>query len=344
MGVALQQHLLIVVQQVAGGLGLTRIIVQPSSHRINPPPLPPPPLPDRAGQSPRLSPSNSTGNQGIGNARVERRQRDNIRSPTPTRSEGASEGTSTTPNRSGNAGDRTDRLTRNRPRLTDRERESRSPRPARPAQSASLARGEDTAEVAAASPAVDSAEDEKNAVLNEKERKEIERQRRDLEVLKSEQREADRMELVRVAAERQKRIQADRKRRGSDTREFMLLSRAPINEAIIVPDYIRALISTLRDDPTAGAPGDAGIVSDIRLFFKVVQARGLIAKEGRTRDAYCSIEFGDLSGGKKGKHAPKNNIWKTETVTGSTNPVWNQHLNFDLRSLTDKSVLKCGMH
>jgi hypothetical protein len=39
----------------------------------------------------------------------------------------------------------------------------------------------------------------------------------------------------------------------------------------------------------------------IKVRFRVIEARGLVSKEGRTRDAYCKIEFGDLSMTSKSK-------------------------------------------
>ncbi|KAJ8328778.1 hypothetical protein QVD99_004525 [Batrachochytrium dendrobatidis] len=348
--------------------------------------------PDRSPMSPRGSSATSTSFSSAG--RTDRRLRDNMRSPPPLRTDGSSSLRAENRQRSGsdpnlNVADPNERRGLSRSRVVDRDRES--PRPSyRSAQNrpedidSSPATDRDSASQRAnrfagrpSSPSTAQPDSDKgqDSVMQEKERKEMERQRRELENLKSEQREADRQELVRVAAERQKRIQADRERRGSDTREFMLLSRSPINEALVVSDYIRALISTLRSDPTVtpipddftspdayqswrmnmnvslqkvlvnvlklrflkpqGKPGEVP-QTEIKLFFKVVQACGLIAKEGRSRDAYCSIEFGDLSGRKKSKHAPETTIWKTEVVQGTTNPTWNQHLNFDVHNLTDK--------
>ncbi|KAJ3084068.1 hypothetical protein HK100_009356, partial [Physocladia obscura] len=107
--------------------------------------------------------------------------------------------------------------------------------------------------------------------------------------------------------------------------------KLPNNESIIVPEYINALIRTLVADQTiAPTPEDfasydgfalyersinkplqevladllfarhvepskpKSLPAPIDIFFKVVEAHGLIAKEGRSRDAYCRIEFGSI--------------------------------------------------
>ncbi|KAI8927542.1 hypothetical protein BC831DRAFT_451831 [Entophlyctis helioformis] len=279
--------------------------------------------------------------------RTERATERDVRSPTPTRGDPAA---TRTPRAGAVAGDREAATTPPRPR-----------------------RGLDDGTGVRTPPRGESSEE---AVMNEKERKEMELQRQDLERLRVEQRRADRMEAERVAAEREKRIMADRERRGSESRDFALLARGPVNEAVLVADYIRAVITTLRADTTiTPVPEDfleieaypswrqnmdglsfqrvlerllklrflkrpdrnQAAAPAVKLFFKIVEARGLVAKEGRLRDAYCSIEFGDLDrpDRKKDKNAPVE-VFQTETVPGSLDPVWNQHLNMDVKNLTDK--------
>ncbi|KAJ3328963.1 hypothetical protein HDU76_008921 [Blyttiomyces sp. JEL0837] len=121
----------------------------------------------------------------------------------------------------------------------------------------------------------------------------------------------------------------------------------PVDESVIVPDYVRGLITTLRSDPTlTPTPDDFSST-------EVIEARGLIAKEGRSRDAYCKIEFGhfpdDMAGGQGGSTrgsamlnpaglAPPE-VYMTDVVIGNTSPVWNQHLELKATNLTDKIIL-----
>jgi C2 domain len=70
-----------------------------------------------------------------------------------------------------------------------------------------------------------------------------------------------------------------------------------------------------------------------KIFFKVVKARGLVAKEGRSRDAFCSIEYGDLELLKRQK---KVQVFQTEVVRNSLSPTWDQHLNIEARSTFEK--------
>lgn len=68
-----------------------------------------------------------------------------------------------------------------------------------------------------------------------------------------------------------------------------------------------------------------------KIYFKVVKARGLLAKEGRSRDAYCSIEIGDLD--KKKKEVQ---VFQTDIIKNSLSPQWDQHINIQSKSATDK--------
>ena len=78
----------------------------------------------------------------------------------------------------------------------------------------------------------------------------------------------------------------------------------------------------------------------IDVCFKVVQARGLLSKEGRSRDSYCSIEFSQSSEKSTSKsHSNNSQMFMTEVINGSNSPVWNQHLNLsDTRSSDTLSV------
>ncbi|KAJ1565855.1 hypothetical protein HK096_008593 [Nowakowskiella sp. JEL0078] len=90
------------------------------------------------------------------------------------------------------------------------------------------------------------------------------------------------------------------------------------------------------------------VLEESKLFIKVVKARKLILKDGRTRDVYCSIEVGSNDGFRDKVSRSKLDIFKTETV--SVRPIsrilkspvgggsseeeedgpevkWNEHLN-----------------
>ncbi|TPX74857.1 hypothetical protein CcCBS67573_g03877 [Chytriomyces confervae] len=147
------------------------------------------------------------------------------------------------------------------------------------------------------------------------------------------------------------------------------------DEKIIVPDYIDAVIRTLVVDKTiAPMPEDFAsydgfslwqshinkplqeVLADflhsqfvqpvsantlpipVDIFFKVVEAKSLIAKEGRSRDAYCRIEFGAIP---QPDYPPKTGveIFMTETIQGTVNPVWNQHVDVASQELTDSIIV-----
>lgn len=69
-----------------------------------------------------------------------------------------------------------------------------------------------------------------------------------------------------------------------------------------------------------------------KITFKIVSARDLVGKEGRTRDTFCRIEHGDLERSRKEK---RGKILETETVAGSLAPVWNQHLKLETSNPVD---------
>ncbi|KAJ3277587.1 hypothetical protein HK104_003178, partial [Borealophlyctis nickersoniae] len=82
----------------------------------------------------------------------------------------------------------------------------------------------------------------------------------------------------------------------------------------------------------------AGPSTAIKIFFKVVSAQGLLSKEGRTRDAYCTIAYGADPDPDDDKRRNQQ-VFNTEVVKGTNNPTWNQHLNITATNLTDKVVV-----
>ena len=173
----------------------------------------------------------------------------------------------------------------------------------------------------------------------EEELLEFEKQKRDLQKMRDAQKAADKREAEQVAKEREKRTMADGGRRSSSSAEFSLISSSRVEESILVPDYLNALMTTLRQDDTISpVPEDftdraayAAWRRDMRRSFqevlikmikyrflqppepskpafepiqfrlRVIEAKGLIQKEGRSRDAFCKIEYGDFSSQSKSK-------------------------------------------
>ncbi|KAI8904792.1 hypothetical protein EDD86DRAFT_212795 [Gorgonomyces haynaldii] len=203
--------------------------------------------------------------------------------------------------------------------------------------------------------------------LSELEKIEMEKNRKQLERLNQERKAASRREAEMVAAEREKRNQQDRERRHRESGEFSLLNRQPPDESLLVDDYVKALITVLRSDRTVSPlpedfstpEGFSGWRQSIRiplqdmlakmlkyrhlvkkeptsqpprLFFKIVSARGIVSKEGRLRDIYCNIDCGDLEKLRKEK---KRNVFQTDTIKQTLDPVWNQHLNLEMQSSRD---------
>ncbi|KAJ3347766.1 hypothetical protein HDU83_001818, partial [Entophlyctis luteolus] len=148
-----------------------------------------------------------------------------------------------------------------------------------------------------------------------------------------------------------------------------------LDESCIVPEYIDALMRTLTADKTisptpedfAGHDGYAvwettiqkptqEVIADllfakyieppkskllpapIDIFFKVVEGHGLIAKEGRSRDAYCRIEFGQIP---QPDTPPRTGIetFQTEVCGQSVSPIWNQHVDISSQNLTDLLIV-----
>ncbi|KAJ3408968.1 hypothetical protein HDV05_004660 [Chytridiales sp. JEL 0842] len=84
---------------------------------------------------------------------------------------------------------------------------------------------------------------------------------------------------------------------------------------------------------------------DVGVYFKVVKAENLIAKEGKSRDPYCKIEFGpsrafsnsssSSSSSSSSHQQPQLELFMTEVIPGTTSPLWNQHLNLQVRNPSD---------
>jgi hypothetical protein len=173
----------------------------------------------------------------------------------------------------------------------------------------------------------------------DEEQREFEKQKMELQKMKDAQKAADKREAEKVAKEREKRNMMDGGRRGSASAEFSLISSSTVRESLLVPEYLNALMTTLRQDDTISpVPEDftdraayAAWRRDMRRSFqevlikmikyrfllppdpakpgfepiqfrlRVVEARGLIQKDGRTRDTFCKIEYGDFSSQSKPK-------------------------------------------
>ncbi|KAI8843746.1 hypothetical protein BC829DRAFT_363978 [Chytridium lagenaria] len=100
-------------------------------------------------------------------------------------------------------------------------------------------------------------------------------------------------------------------------------------------------------DPPPSKPSRPSASGTVDIFFKIVEARGLHAKEGRTRDAYCKIEIGDIAdpavastpSGGSNAHRGNTEVYMTEVVKQSLSPVWNQHLEVSGRKPGDWIVV-----
>ncbi|KAI8833020.1 hypothetical protein BC829DRAFT_437351 [Chytridium lagenaria] len=214
---------------------------------------------------------------------------------------------------------------------------------------------------------------------------------RESEMVDTEKREKERMLLQREDAEKRvKEIETIRRLGGDDSRSAMLAGASrPIDETIIVPEYIEAVTRVLHSDKTlTPTPDDFAypdgftlwqkviggplqqVIADlliehhisgparralevsqatkkenssetkVSIFFKVVEARGLVAKEGRTYDAICKIEHGalhlDHSVSMSSSKKLGVDTFQTNAVQGSTSIVWNQHMKIDVKNIMDR--------
>ncbi|KAJ3414132.1 hypothetical protein HDV05_007076 [Chytridiales sp. JEL 0842] len=219
-------------------------------------------------------------------------------------------------------------------------------------------------------------EREEREKMNERIRQmELEEQaKREKEKRELERRELDKRDAERRAAEVERRVKEEK-------------MVGDVNESIVVPEYIKGLMRTLRADTTQTPnPDDFStpdgftiyqrslggtlqqVISDIlkarfidapaqraknaaknantaskgpEIFLKVIEARGLVAKEGRPRDPYCRIEFGNNpdDGSRTSTKGVDTETFMTEAIPGSTSPVWNQHLNVNAKTSADMIVI-----
>lgn len=83
---------------------------------------------------------------------------------------------------------------------------------------------------------------------------------------------------------------------------------------------------------------------DTLLFFKIVEARGLITKEGKSRDPYCTIEHGSIpdDGTEEARKADKERrkeVLQTQTIEGTTNPRWDESTTIPVKDSRDKVMV-----
>jgi hypothetical protein len=88
----------------------------------------------------------------------------------------------------------------------------------------------------------------------------------------------------------------------------------------------------------------ASAASGPEIMLKVMEARGLVVKEGKSRDAYCKVEFGDNPDDGSRSASNKKQDFNTETymtdvVKNSTTPFWDQVLKVGSKSLQDRIVV-----
>ncbi|KAJ3258354.1 hypothetical protein HK103_003642 [Boothiomyces macroporosus] len=223
---------------------------------------------------------------------------------------------------------------------------------------------------------------EEEPVMSAQEIKDMEKLREEKLQKEKEIAEADKREKLMIAKERERRMQEDQQRRDGrrgSTQEFALVSGAPVDESLLVPDYLTALMTTLRNDTSVSVipenfatpeaynhwrttmkrslqevlikmikyrfltppdPQKPGF-EPVKIRFKIIQAQGLIGKEGRTRSTYCNIEFGDLAALKKqNRNAKEKEVYRTDVIEDSLDPVWNQKLSIEANSITDEAKVE----
>ncbi|OUM69158.1 hypothetical protein PIROE2DRAFT_57650 [Piromyces sp. E2] len=71
--------------------------------------------------------------------------------------------------------------------------------------------------------------------------------------------------------------------------------------------------------------GDSSV--EVTMVIKVVRARGIIAKEGKSRNPYCEMNF-------------DGSTFHTEKCDNTLEPYWNQHLEIKAKNLTENITLK----
>jgi hypothetical protein len=73
--------------------------------------------------------------------------------------------------------------------------------------------------------------------------------------------------------------------------------------------------------------------------LRIVEARGLLTKESRTRDPFCHIEFGNLDK-RKDRGTKLYEEFSTQIVNDTLTPRWNQHVDLEVRQWEDKLSLE----
>jgi hypothetical protein len=212
---------------------------------------------------------------------------------------------------------------------------------------------------------------EEDSELNEAERIEIENSRKEMLKKKAEKLEADRKEQMMIQQERERKMKEDRRersRRGSNG-EITLMSTQQGVDDFIVPDYINALITTIRNDKKVSPVPEDFLSPDIytqwrnsmrRSFQEIVakmlklkyitgqsannstslrlhvkECRGVIFKDGKARSMYTEITFGNL-----GSRFKSNDVFRTNEVESDQDPVWNQKMTIPVTSNSDQILLQ----
>jgi hypothetical protein len=79
------------------------------------------------------------------------------------------------------------------------------------------------------------------------------------------------------------------------------------------------------------------IRQNMKLFFKIVEARKLISRDNdsTSRETYCHMDIF-----REGETPEDHISVQTEVVKGTDHPTWNQHLDIDVNSYTDDIYLR----
>lgn len=219
--------------------------------------------------------------------------------------------------------------------------------------------------------------DDNEATISQQEMAELEKSRLELARLKEDKKVADRREAEQIVAARERQVAIDRERRRNEGRSsgsnYSLVNKSQIHSELLVPEYLEAIVTTITNDTTLSpVPEDFPSLDDysqwrssmrrslqyfvaqmikskyekqsepqkpqvelLDMRFRVIKASGLLSKDGKPRDTYCNIEYGDLNTKNKNRE-----IFRTETIPNSLDPIWNQKMTIPAKSLTQKIQLQ----
>ncbi|KAI9009533.1 hypothetical protein BC832DRAFT_590887 [Gaertneriomyces semiglobifer] len=214
------------------------------------------------------------------------------------------------------------------------------------------------------------------------EQQEIARKNAERSRVEQERLRADQMEQAMVAETRARDFANERSR--AAVRDVADVGPLPsgirVDENVIVPDYVRALITTLQADRDNYPGPDDFLSSDgyslwfqtvgmsitevltdllkarfleskpepetsseenekrLEVIFKIVEARGLVAKEGRSREPYANLEWGPDDERREKRKERK--VMRTEAMKDTLNPRWEQAVTIPVENPNHKVMVE----